>query len=129
MRPAYNLARGAQVIDINMGCPAKKVCRKRGGLGAAADRSAWSPIYCNAVVAAVDAPVTLKIRTGVDPAAPQWADDSAHRRGRGYRSAVGTRSHTRLRLQRRSVEHDTTAQDRRKRRHTGPRQRRYPQRR
>jgi tRNA-dihydrouridine synthase B len=61
----FNVARGAQIIDINMGCPAKKVCRKAAGSALLADER-WSPIY-SAVVAAVDAPVTLKIRTGVDP--------------------------------------------------------------
>jgi tRNA-dihydrouridine synthase B len=62
----YNLQRGAQIIDINMGCPAKKVCRRAAGSALLADEVLVADIL-NAVVAAVDAPVTLKIRTGVDP--------------------------------------------------------------
>jgi tRNA-dihydrouridine synthase B len=62
----YNVARGAQVIDINMGCPAKKVCRRAAGSALLADEALVADILA-AVVAAVDAPVTLKIRTGVDP--------------------------------------------------------------
>lgn len=62
----YNVARGAQIIDINMGCPAKKVCRKAAGSALLADEKLVAAIL-TAVVNAVDAPVTLKIRTGVDP--------------------------------------------------------------
>jgi tRNA-dihydrouridine synthase B len=62
----YNVARGAQIIDINMGCPAKKVCRKAAG-SALLDQEMLVADILKAVVAAVDAPVTLKIRTGVDP--------------------------------------------------------------
>ncbi len=63
----YNVARGAQIIDINMGCPAKKVCRKAAGSALLADEALVHSIL-NAVVAAVDVPVTLKIRTGSAPA-------------------------------------------------------------
>ena len=62
----YNVARGAQIIDINMGCPAKKVCRKAAGSALLADESLVEAIL-NAVTAAVDVPVTLKIRTGTSP--------------------------------------------------------------
>ena len=62
----YNVARGAQIIDINMGCPAKKVCRKAAGSALLADEALVRDIL-EAVVAAVDAPVTLKIRTGTAP--------------------------------------------------------------
>ena len=58
--------RGAQIIDINMGCPAKKVCRKLAGSALLQDESLVASIL-QAVVAAVDVPVTLKIRTGWDP--------------------------------------------------------------
>lgn len=64
---AYNVARGAQIIDINMGCPAKKVCRKAAGSALLADEALVAEIL-HAVVAAVDVPVTLKIRTGSNPA-------------------------------------------------------------
>jgi len=58
--------RGAQIIDINMGCPAKKVCQKLAGSALLQDESLVERILTT-VVAAVDVPVTLKIRTGWDP--------------------------------------------------------------
>jgi len=58
--------RGAQIIDINMGCPAKNVCRKQAGSALLQDESLVAQIL-DAVVASVDVPVTLKIRTGWDP--------------------------------------------------------------
>ena len=58
--------RGAQIIDINMGCPAKKVCRKLAGSALLKDEKLVADIL-ESVVAAVDVPVTLKIRTGWDP--------------------------------------------------------------
>ena len=61
----YNVGLGAQVIDINMGCPAKKVCGKLGGSALLSDIGLVERILM-AVVAAVDVPVTLKIRTGPD---------------------------------------------------------------
>jgi tRNA-dihydrouridine synthase B len=57
--------RGAQIIDINMGCPAKKVCRKLAGSALLQDERLVAMIL-NTVVAAVDVPVTLKFRTGWD---------------------------------------------------------------
>lgn len=54
---------GAEVIDINMGCPAKKVCNKAAGSALLRDEVLVGQIL-EAVVAAVDIPVTLKIRTG-----------------------------------------------------------------
>lgn len=57
---------GAGVIDINMGCPAKKVCSKLAGSALLADESLIARIL-EAVVAAVTVPVTLKIRTGPSP--------------------------------------------------------------
>ena len=61
----YNIERGAQIIDINMGCPAKKVCNKAAGSALLKDEQLVNDIL-QAVVAAVDVPVTLKIRTGWD---------------------------------------------------------------
>ncbi|MEP4548552.1 MAG: tRNA dihydrouridine synthase DusB [Saccharospirillum sp.] len=58
-----NVARGAQIIDINMGCPAKKVCNKAAGSALMRDEGLVRDILA-AVVGAVDVPVTLKIRTG-----------------------------------------------------------------
>lgn len=57
--------RGAQIIDINMGCPAKKVCKKLAGSALLKDEKLVENIL-TAVVAAVEVPVTLKIRTGWD---------------------------------------------------------------
>lgn len=71
----YNIDRGAQIIDINMGCPAKKVCNKWAGSALMRDE----PLALEIVQAVVDAaaphgvPVTLKMRTG-------WSAD--------YRNAV-----------------------------------------
>lgn len=64
----YNVERGAQIIDINMGCPAKKVCRKAAGSALLADEARVKAILL-AVIDAVDVPVTLKIRTGSAPGA------------------------------------------------------------
>ena len=67
----YNVDRGAQIIDINMGCPAKKVCNVMAGSALLQDEPLVGRIL-KAVVGAVEVPVTLKIRTG-------W--DTAHRNG------------------------------------------------
>jgi tRNA-dihydrouridine synthase B len=67
----YNVDHGAQLIDINMGCPAKKVCNAWAGSALMRDEALVGRIV-DAVVRAVDAPVTLKIRTG-------W--DAGHRNG------------------------------------------------
>jgi tRNA-dihydrouridine synthase B len=58
-----NVELGAQIIDINMGCPAKKVCKRDAGSALLRDVPLVERIL-QAVVAAVDVPVTLKIRTG-----------------------------------------------------------------
>jgi tRNA-dihydrouridine synthase B len=60
-----NVDRGADIIDINMGCPAKKVCQKAAGSALLKDESLVGRIL-EAVVGAVNVPVTLKIRTGWD---------------------------------------------------------------
>jgi tRNA-dihydrouridine synthase B len=64
----FNQQRGADVIDINMGCPAKKVCKKAAGSALLRDPKLVKEIL-DAVVDSVDIPVTLKIRTG-------WCPDS-----------------------------------------------------
>ncbi|PIT22329.1 tRNA dihydrouridine synthase DusB [Snodgrassella communis] len=61
----YNVARGAAVIDINMGCPAKKVCNALAGSALLQNESLVEAIL-QAVVDAVDVPVTLKTRLGWD---------------------------------------------------------------
>jgi tRNA-dihydrouridine synthase B len=67
----YNVEHGAEIIDINMGCPAKKVCKAWAGSALMRDEDLVARIL-EAVVAAVDVPVTLKTRTG-------W--DAEHRNG------------------------------------------------
>jgi len=67
----HNVAQGAQLIDINMGCPAKKVCNAESGSALMRDEALVERI-CRTVVQAVPVPVTLKIRTG-------WARE--HRNG------------------------------------------------
>jgi tRNA-dihydrouridine synthase B len=61
----YNADNGAQIVDINMGCPAKKVCNVWSGSALLQDEPLVARIL-DAVVKAVDIPVTLKIRTGWD---------------------------------------------------------------
>jgi hypothetical protein len=61
----YNVDQGAQIIDINMGCPAKKVCNVMAGSALLKDEPLVGRIL-DAVVGAVSVPVTLKIRTGWD---------------------------------------------------------------
>ncbi len=62
----YSVDRGAQLIDINMGCPAKKVCKKLVGSALMRDEHLIGEIL-DAVVSAVPVPVTLKMRTGWEP--------------------------------------------------------------
>jgi tRNA-dihydrouridine synthase B len=61
----YNADRGAQIIDINMGCPAKKICNVMAGSALMQNEPLVARIL-QSVVQAVDVPVTLKIRTGWD---------------------------------------------------------------
>jgi len=58
-----NVAHGAQIIDINMGCPAKKICHVYAGSALLQNEKLVADIL-NAVVTSVNVPVTLKIRTG-----------------------------------------------------------------
>src|SRR6185503_6900651 len=62
----FNVEHGAEIVDINMGCPAKKVCNVAAGSALLADEERVARIL-EAVVAAVEVPVTLKIRTGPAP--------------------------------------------------------------
>ena len=62
----YNVEQGVQIVDINMGCPAKKVNKKLAGSALLRQPDLVRSI-CQAVVNAVEVPVTLKIRTGWDP--------------------------------------------------------------
>ena len=62
----YNVDNGAQIIDINMGCPAKKVCNVMAGSALMKDESLVARILAAVVAAAPQTPVTLKFRTGWD---------------------------------------------------------------
>ncbi len=79
----HNVARGAQIIDINMGCPARKVCKVAAGSALMA-QEALAVSIVDAVARAVDVPVTVKLRTGPDaqrrnavPLARAFADAGA----------------------------------------------------
>ncbi len=63
----YNVDHGAQIIDINMGCPAKKICNVMAGSALMQNEKLVAEIL-QSVVSSVDVPVTLKIRTGWDKA-------------------------------------------------------------
>jgi len=107
---AYNVARGAQIIDINMGCPAKKVCNKWAGSALMRDETLALEIV-EAVVAACaphNVPVTLKMRTG-------WcaSEKNAVRLARAAESAgiamVAVHGRTREQGYTGSAEYDTVA--------------------
>ncbi|TXK65046.1 tRNA dihydrouridine synthase DusB [Alkalisalibacterium limincola] len=103
----FNVDHGAQIIDINMGCPAKKVCNAWAGSALMRDEALVGRIV-SAVVAAVDVPVTLKIRTG-------W--DSAHRNAPSIARiaqdsgivALAVHGRTRDQLYKGEAEYDTIA--------------------
>jgi tRNA-dihydrouridine synthase B len=101
------VARGAQIVDINMGCPAKKVCKKLAGSALMKNEPLVARILA-AVVSAVDVPVTLKIRTGWDgqhrngPAIARIAEDA------GVRS-LAVHGRTRACRYRGSAEYETIA--------------------
>jgi len=103
----YNVAHGAQLIDINMGCPAKKVCNAWAGSALLADEPLVARI-CGAVVAAVEVPVTLKIRTGQAPdqrnalAIARIAEDSGN-------AALAVHGRTRSQKYEGFAEYDTIA--------------------
>ena len=103
----YNVALGAQVIDINMGCPAKKVCRKAAGSALLADEPLVRDIL-RAVVAAVQVPVTLKIRTGPSPQARNGVSIARIAEDAGIRM-ITVHGRTRACAFRGSAEYDTIA--------------------
>jgi tRNA-dihydrouridine synthase B len=103
----YNVSCGAQVIDINMGCPAKKVCRKAAGSALLADELLVADILA-AVVSAVDVPVTLKIRTGIDPARRNGPTIARIAEDAGI-ALLSVHGRTRACAFRGEAEHDTTA--------------------
>ena len=104
---AFNVAAGAEVIDINMGCPAKKVCRVQAGSALLADPGRVRRILA-AVVARVDVPVTLKIRTGPTPATRNGVAIARIAESEGI-ACLAVHGRTREDRFRGEAEHDTTA--------------------
>lgn len=102
-----NVALGAQIIDINMGCPAKKVLKKAAGSALLRDPKLVQDIVC-AVVAAVDVPVTLKIRTGWSPSERNGVEIALIAQDAGIQ-ALAVHGRTRACGFKGEVEHDTTA--------------------
>jgi len=100
-----NVELGAQVIDINMGCPAKKVCNRDAGSALLADEGLIRRIL-DAVVAAVSVPVTLKIRTGIDPTQRNAQRVAAIAHSCGI-AALAIHGRTRLDFFRGAAEYDT----------------------
>jgi tRNA-dihydrouridine synthase B len=106
----YNIDRGAQVIDINMGCPAKKVCNKWAGSALMRDEPLALEIVQAVVAAAAPhgVPVTLKMRTG-------WSDDrrNAVKLARDFEAAgvqmLTVHGRTREQGYRGAAEYDTIA--------------------
>ncbi len=103
-----NAARGAQVIDINMGCPAKKVCKKAAGSALLKDPKLVEEILTR-VVAAVDIPVTLKIRTGWDTQSKNALQIAKIAEDSGIQS-LAVHGRTRACKYQGEAEHETVAQ-------------------
>lgn len=103
----YNAAQGAQIIDINMGCPAKKVCKRAAGSALLADEKLVAEILAT-VVASVNVPVTLKIRTGPEPARRNGVTIARIAEDAGI-AALAVHGRTRACAFKGSVEYDTIA--------------------
>jgi tRNA-dihydrouridine synthase B len=103
-----NIDLGAQIIDINMGCPAKKVCNRHCGSALLADEALVQRIL-HAVVRAAAAPVTVKIRTGTDPMQRNAARIAALAQSCGI-AAVAIHGRTRTDMFRGAAEYDTIRQ-------------------
>jgi tRNA-dihydrouridine synthase B len=102
---SYNVSRGAQIIDINMGCPAKKVCNKLAGSALLSNPDQVRQILA-AVVQAVDVPVTLKIRTGPNPVTRNGLEIAQIAESSGI-SALAVHGRTRSDRFRGEAEYDT----------------------
>lgn len=103
----YNEALGADIIDINMGCPAKKVCRKEAGSALLRDPALVQSIL-QAVVAAVNVPVTLKFRTGWSPEHRNGCEIARIAQDSGIQS-IAVHGRTRACRYHGAVEYDTIA--------------------
>ncbi len=101
----HNVNNGAQIIDINMGCPAKKVNKKMSGSALLQYPDLVRQIL-DAVVTAVDVPVTLKIRTGWDPDNRNGVEIAKIAEQSGIQ-ALAVHGRTRACLYKGSAEYDT----------------------
>ncbi|WP_297830639.1 tRNA dihydrouridine synthase DusB [Thermomonas sp.] len=104
----FNVDHGAQIIDINLGCPAKKVCNVLAGSALMRDPPRVARIVAT-VVAAVDVPVTLKIRTGWDAAHRNALEIARIAEGAGIR-ALAIHGRTRDQHYAGHAEYDTIAE-------------------
>jgi tRNA-dihydrouridine synthase B len=102
-----NVDAGAQIIDINMGCPAKKVCNRLAGSALLQDEPLVARIL-HAVVRAVAAPVTLKTRTGWDPHHKNGVRIAKIAEDSGIQ-ALAIHGRTRTDMYQGNAEHDTVA--------------------
>jgi tRNA-dihydrouridine synthase B len=103
----YNVDRGAQIIDINLGCPAKKVCNAAAGSALLSNEPLVQAIV-QAVVRAVAVPVTLKLRTGPDPGARNAVRIARMAEGEGI-AALAVHGRTRACAFVGAVEYETIA--------------------
>ncbi|WP_158965459.1 tRNA dihydrouridine synthase DusB [Paraglaciecola sp. L3A3] len=101
----FNVSNGAQIVDINMGCPAKKVNKKLAGSALLQDPLLVEKII-RAVVAAVDVPVTLKIRTGWDVENRNGVDIAKIAQDNGIQS-LAVHGRTRACMYKGNAEYDT----------------------
>jgi len=104
----FNVVNGAQIIDINMGCPAKKVCNVAAGSALLKDEKLVATIL-EAVVKAINVPVTLKIRTGWDKQNKNGLNIAKIAEDSGI-SALAVHGRTRECAFKGEVEYDTIAQ-------------------
>jgi tRNA-dihydrouridine synthase B len=102
-----NVDAGAQIIDINMGCPAKKVCNRLAGSALLQDEALVARIL-HSVVAAVPVPVTLKTRTGWDPRHKNGLNISKIAQDAGIQ-ALAIHGRTRTDMYQGCAEHETVA--------------------
>jgi tRNA-dihydrouridine synthase B len=100
-----NADAGAQIIDINMGCPAKKVCNRAAGSALLNDEQNVARIL-KATVAAAGVPVTLKIRTGANPTQRNGVAIARIAEDCGI-AALAVHGRTRAELYRGAAEYDT----------------------
>ncbi len=104
----YNVDNGAQIIDINMGCPAKKVCNVMAGSALMQDEALVARILEAVVSAIPDTPVTLKFRTGWDKANKNAPNIARIAQESGVR-AIAIHGRTRACQYRGDAEYDTIA--------------------